>query len=259
MIEIRNVTQHYTTRPVLRDVSVTIEQGQLVAVMGANGMGKSTLLGVIAGTLAPFRGEIAIDGKVRRSTPEQELAIRKRVVYLPDHPWLPSEQTPKEFLLAVGRLYDIEEARLFDHVDRLVDLFHLEDVANSTIHSLSNGQRKKTAIASALVTEAPYLILDEPFTGGLDPSGIIALKHVLRGLADRADTTVVIASQLPEIVEALAHRVIVMTNGKVELDEELSKLTEIDGKQVSLSEALDHIIHSESLERIRRYTEGQSR
>ena|SRR6266496_2185225 len=86
----------------------------------------------------------------------------------------------------------------------------LTDKGDPPIRTCSNGQKKKIAICGTLITEAPVLVLDEPFTGGLDPSGILALRRVLKHLADRADVTVVMASQIPEMVEPLAHRIAIL-------------------------------------------------
>ncbi len=166
MIEVVGVTHHYGIRPVLRDVSIEVVPGELVALMGPNGMGKSTLLGVMAGTLSPQRGYVEIDGLRRKSSEADELAIRKKVVYMPDHPWLPASRTGREFLVAVGKLYEIEDFRLFDHVDRLLSLFDLTEKGDAPIASYSTGQQKKISLAAALVTEAPVMLLDEPFRGG---------------------------------------------------------------------------------------------
>src|SRR5690349_2901014 len=100
MIELRDITQHYGVRPVLKNVSLRIERGELVVILGPNGMGKTTLLGVMAGALAPQRGTVQIDGLTRRASAEEELSIRKRSVFLPDQPWLPAAKTGREFLLA---------------------------------------------------------------------------------------------------------------------------------------------------------------
>src|SRR6266853_2608732 len=188
MISVVYVTQHYGIRPVLRHINLTIPPGSLTAVIGPNGMGKSTLLAVIAGVLTPQHGYVEIEGHRRKSSVDAELAIRRQVVYLPDRPWLPKNRTGREFLLGVGRLYDIPVERLMDHVERLLQLFELDKLGDSPIRTYSAGQQKKISLCSALVTEASILLLDEPFSGGLDPSGILALKHVLRRLAQDEGT-----------------------------------------------------------------------
>ncbi|CAA6692293.1 MULTISPECIES: ABC transporter ATP-binding protein [unclassified Lentimonas] len=215
LIKIQSLSHHFGVKPVLQSVNFEIQQGEMIAIMGANGIGKSTLLKAIAGILQPLEGQVSIAGKIRRNSVEEELHIRKQVAYLPDHPWTPMNRTGREFLIGTGQIYNIPAQRLMDHVQRLLHLFNLEENGDSPIQNYSNGQKKKIAIASALVTEAPILILDEPFTGGLDPSAIHALKKVLKHLAEREDVTVIIASQIPEIVEALSHRVVILENGRV--------------------------------------------
>ncbi len=88
-IELVGVVQHYGVRPVLRGINVQIPPGTIVATVGPNGIGKTTLLGVMAGVLTPQRGNVDIDGLRRRRSVEEEQAVRRKVVYLPDHPWLP--------------------------------------------------------------------------------------------------------------------------------------------------------------------------
>jgi len=251
MIDVVDVTQHYGVRPVLRNVSLRIESGELVCLMGP-----SSLLKVVAGLLWPIKGHTEINGLRRRATPEDELAIRRQVVYLPDHPWLPSNMTGREFLVAVGNLYEIDVDRLMEHADRLLKLFDLTEQGNAPIRTYSNGQQKKIAICSVLVTEAPVMVLDEPFTGGLDPSGILALRRVLRQLADRSDVTVLMATQIPEIAEALAHRIAVISQGELMAyasPEDLQTSTQCKG---SLQEALGRLMHSDTLDNIEQYFQG---
>ena len=215
MIELHDITQHYGVRPVLRGITLRIERGEVVVILGPNGMGKTTLLGVMAGVLSPQKGEVFINGLKRRGSEEEELAIRRMTVYLPDQPWLPAQRTAREFLLAVGRLYDVEMERLMGHADQLLHLFDLSEQGDTPIRSLSAGQKKKVALCSALVSEAPVLLLDEPFSGGLDPSGIMTLKRIIQHHQRRKEATIVLTSPVPELVEDIATRIIVIHDGEV--------------------------------------------
>jgi ABC-type multidrug transport system ATPase subunit len=251
MIRAVDITQHYGVRPVLRDVNMEVQTGELVAILGPNGMGKSTLLSVLAGVLSPQRGIVEIDGLERRSSVDNELAIRRRTAFLPDRPWLPKNRTGREFLLGVGRLYEIDDDRLFDHVDRLLQLFELTREGEWPIRSYSSGQQKKIALCSALVTSAPNLLLDEPFAGGLDPSGIFALK--LRRLTESGQATVVMTTPVPELLEELATRIIVLRDGRIvafDTPAGLRRQTQCSGP---LAEVLERLVHSRTIENLRHY------
>jgi ABC-type multidrug transport system ATPase subunit len=257
MINVVNVWHHYGIKPILRDVSLKVEPGELVAVMGPNGMGKSTLLGLMAGALWPIKGYVEIDGHRRRNSVEEEIEIRKKVIYLPDNPYLPLNSTGREFLLAVGRLYEAEEEHLMDHAEQLLKLFDLNESADSPIRSYSTGQRKKIGICSALVTEAPILILDEPFSGGLDSSALLALSQVLKRLADRKDVTVVMAVPVPELVESLAHKIAIIAKGKILAYDTADGLRKTAGCTGGLPDVLEKLIHPEVFENIESYLQGR--
>lgn len=259
MIEVNQVTQHYGVRPVLRKVDLRIEAGELAAIVGPNGMGKSTLLAVIAGILSPQKGWVEIDGLRRRRSVDEELAIRKRVVYLPDHPWLPINRTGREFLLGVGALYDVDTERLLEHIDRLLAVFELTKEGDWPIRSYSNGQKKKIAICSALVTDAPILLLDEPFSGGLDPSGILALKAILQRLVDRSGATVVMTTPVPELLEEIAQRIVVLREGQVLAHDTAAGLRRLTGCFGTLAEVLARLIHPKTLDSIEQYFEEYPR
>jgi len=255
MIKLVNVWHHYGIRPVLRNVSLHVEPGQLVAVMGPNGMGKSTLLGLMAGILSPIKGHVEIDGRRRLHSVKDEIEIRKKVVYLPDNPYLPQSASGREFLLAMGRLYRIDEERLMDHVDRLLTLFDLTEKADADIRSYSTGQKKKIGICSALATEAPVMILDEPFSGGLDSSALMALSSVLKGLADRKDVTVVMAVPVPELVESLAHKIAIVAQGEIVAYDTADGLRQQAECTGDLSHVLEKLLHPNVLQNIQQYLE----
>ncbi len=255
MIRVENVWHHYGIRPILKNVSLQVEEGQLVALMGPNGMGKSTLLALIGGLLSPLKGHVEINGLKRRSSIDAEKAIRKKMVYLPDRPYLPPDVTGREYVLAIGRLYDVEEQRLMEQTDKLLSIFDLDKNADSTIQSYSTGQQKKIGICAALATEAPILILDEPFSGGLDSSALLALSKILKKLAQRKDVTVVMAVPVPELVEPLAHKIAVIADGQIlacDNADGLRKKTDCTG---NLLEVLEALIHPKSNKDIEDYLE----
>ena len=255
MIELTDVTQHYGVRPVLRRIDLQVRKGELVVVLGPNGMGKSTLLGVMGGALSPQHGTVSIQGMTRRGSVEDELAIRRMAVYLPDRPWLPGNRTGREFLLGVGRLYDIAEARLIAHVPRLLELFELDQKADAPIRGYSAGQQKKVALCSALVAETPVMILDEPFSGGLDPSGLLALKRVLRHLVDRRGVTVVLSSPVPELIEEIADRILILKDGEILAFDSLDGLQRLTGTRGNLGKVLEHLIFPDTTRNLSHYFE----
>ena len=229
-----------------------METGQLVVILGPNGMGKSTLLGCLAGVLWPQRGFVEFDGVKRRESVAGERAIRQRLAYMPDESWIPSDMTGREYLVAVGRLYGIDDFRVFEHADKLLALFHLTEKQDALVSNYSTGQRKKIAIASALITEAPYLLLDEPFSGGLDPAGILAVKRVLRSLADDQNVTVVMTTPVPEIIEELADRIAVLRDSTVIAYDSPEALKRQAG-ETKLDAALGRLMYPESVDGIADY------
>lgn len=253
MIELINVHQHYGVRPVLQDIHLTIQTGGFTAIVGPNGMGKTTLLSVIAGIHSPQRGDVRINGLLRRGSVEEELAIRRLVTFLPDRPWLPRNATGREFLFGVGKLYDIDETRVLQHMARLLTLFQLEREGDWPISSYSHGQRKKLAISATLITECPILLLDEPFGGGLDPAGILALKEVLKRLAKMPDRTIITTAPDPSLVEDLADRILVLREGRVAAFDTPAGLRTLTGDAGALTEVIGRLTFPEALDAVEHY------
>ncbi len=253
MIRVHNLTHHYGVRPVLRDISLEVETGELVVLLGPNGMGKSTLLGCLAGVLWPHAGYVEIDGVRRRQSAREEYDLRRRCFYLPDDAWLPLARTGREFLIAVGRLYGVDYLRLFEHADRLLTLFHLVEQGDSPIQNYSTGQRKKIALASALIAETPYLLLDEPFSGGLDPAGIVALKGVLLGLRGDRGRTIVMTTPVPELVEELSDRVGVIRGGRLAAYDTVAGLKRLATHDQSFETTLQELVDPDTRSHIEQY------
>jgi ABC-type multidrug transport system ATPase subunit len=152
-------------------------------------------------------------------------------------------------------LYGVDDLRLFDHADRLLRLFDLAEQGDQPIYSYSAGQLKKISLCSALITEAPYLLLDEPFSGGLDPSGIMALKRVLQRLAERDDITIVLTTPVPELVEELADRIAIVRNGQLAAYDSADGLRRQTGTDGPLADVLQRLLNPETLANIEHYLE----
>jgi ABC-type multidrug transport system ATPase subunit len=257
MIRVQNVTQHYSVKPVLKDISLEIPAGSRTAVIGPNGMGKTTFLSVLAGVLEPQRGEVIIDGIRRRSSVENELALRRKAVFLPDRCYLPKQRTGREFLLGVGRIYDVDELRLLDHSQRLLDLFELTELGDSPIRNYSAGQQKKISLASALITDAEILLLDEPFSGGLDPAGILAMRRLLERHSKDLGHTIVLTAPVPELVAEIADRLIVIRDGEIALEGAIDDLMRKSGATGTVEQMLNERIFPESERNVETYFAGE--
>jgi ABC-type multidrug transport system ATPase subunit len=257
MLRAINLTHYYSTKPVLRDINLTVPDGQCVALLGPNGIGKTTLLNIFGGVLSPTFGRVEVNGLRRRGTIDDELSIRRECVFLPDDCWLPPDRAGADWLLAVGRVYGVPDERLFARCQSLIDVFNLDEVSHYCLGSCSTGQKKKWAICSALLTDAKILLLDEPFSGGLDPAGILALQRILRHAVRSEGRTIVFTTPVPEIVEGTADRLLVIEKGTIPADEMVADLSAHSGNG-SVTGLLQKMFFETTLNRLESYFEGAS-
>jgi len=258
-IEVCDITFHYETWPVLKDLSLRVEAGESVVLMGPNGMGKTSLLGVVAGLLQPVQGFVNVNGRRRRESESSELAIRREMIFLPADPWMPQNNTVSEFVMGVGRAYGVSEERLCDHMPRLLRLFYLEECADDPILSISMGQKRKVALAGALVAERPILVIDEPFSGGLDPSGLAAIREILREFRCRRSTTILMATPVAELADEIVDRVVIMRKGRIVEAGSPEELKAKAGDAPTLSRAVERLMSPDTEARIGEYLEAEKR
>jgi ABC-type multidrug transport system ATPase subunit len=115
---------------------LTFQLGSWSWRWGRTELERATLLSIVAGLMGPARGTVEINGLRRRASEEVEIQIRKQLAFLPDQPWLAEFKTGREWLMAVGRLYDIDFEHLSDHISRLFELFHLTENGDSPIRTV---------------------------------------------------------------------------------------------------------------------------
>jgi ABC-type multidrug transport system ATPase subunit len=187
-LELRGVTKSYADRIALDDVSLAVERGELVALVGANGAGKSTLLQLAVGLLDATSGDVLVEGATAGS-----LDARRSLSYISDQPSLYDDLTVNEHIEYVSRLHG-GEARP-EAADELLGMLNLTARANDLPARFSRGLRQKTAIVLALIRPFSVLLVDEPFVG-LDPAGQDSLADLLTAAADAGCAVLVATHQL---------------------------------------------------------------
>jgi len=209
VIEIEDLTKYYGDRRALGPVTATIEDGEVVGLLGLNGAGKTTTLRVLACDLLPSGGTVRIDGIDVVERPQE---VRARVGYLPDTPPLYTEMTVREYLSFAAELRDVPRAKVRGRVDEAVRVTGLDRVESELISTLSHGFKQRVGIAQAIVHEPKLLVLDEPITG-LDPRQIVEMRSLIRSLAGK-HTILLSSHNLPEISET-CDRILVITDGVI--------------------------------------------
>ncbi len=256
-IEVQDLWQAHSVQWVLRDVSFSVRPGELTVLTGVNGVGKTTLLETIAGVRSAARGSVSVNGFGRRSTVESELAARRSSVYLPSDVFLPGSMTVIEYLHAASSLYCDDFAAGIDRIELLLDLFTLSDSSRQLTKSLSDGQKKKLGLISALLADRDVLLLDEPFSGGLDPAGILAVKRVLRNRSDRGQT-ILMTTPVTEYVAEVADRLLVLRDGELIHNLTREEIHSSAGTESSVVESLEEIVFPDIHRRVDEYLESTS-
>jgi ABC-2 type transport system ATP-binding protein len=211
-LDARGVGRSFGALEALRDFSVTIAPGQCVALIGANGSGKSTAVRTLAGLLEPSAGEVRVEGIDPHREPEAERA-RGRLALVPDNPLLYDDITVREHLELVGVAHGLGGGELAPRIDALLDRLALVHRADFRPPELSRGMRQKTQLACALVRPAALLLLDEPVVG-LDPPSQALLHELLRE-RKAAGCAILLTTHQLGFAEGLADRGMLLSEGEV--------------------------------------------
>ncbi len=207
MIRTQSVSKYYGRSCALRDLSLRIEDREVVGFLGLNGAGKTTTLRILAGLLAPSQGTVEIDGADLLGPDGPK--VRQRIGFLPDRPPVYDEMPVRGYVAFAARLRGLQKD-VDERVDEVLQQVELTEVAQQTIGSLSHGFRQRVGIAQAIVHRPALVILDEP-TSGLDPVQIAHMRGLVRKLGE-AHTVLVSSHNLPEI-EQTCDRLLVIRDG----------------------------------------------
>jgi branched-chain amino acid transport system ATP-binding protein len=199
MLEVKNITVRYSGLPVLRNLSIKVERGQTVGVVGANGAGKTTLLKAIMGAAKTVAGEIVFDGE-RLDRLRTEQIVRRGVIYVPEGRRLFGPLSVEENLL-LGAFTVEQEAAKQRNLDYVFELFpRLAERRKQAVGSMSGGEQQMAAIARGLMSNPKLLMLDEPSLG-LAPLMVSEVFETVRRLQAEGETTVLLVEQ--NVLEAL--------------------------------------------------------
>jgi ABC-2 type transport system ATP-binding protein len=209
IVDVKKLRKEYGPLVAVKDVSFTIERGQVVGLIGPNGAGKTTLLKMLATLLEPTDGAIQILGF---DAEKEYLNIREHLGYLPDFFGLYDDLTITECLAFFARTYNIPPERIRDKVDAVLQYIDLTDKRHDFIQHLSRGMIQRLGIGVLLVHEPDLFLLDEP-ASGLDPKARIDLRKVLTRLSQEGKTVMISSHILTELSDFCTH-VIMMDHGK---------------------------------------------
>jgi ABC-2 type transport system ATP-binding protein len=207
MLEIRNLKKSFNGRAALKDVSFTVERGQIYGLLGHNGAGKSTTLGIILGMVAAGSGEVLIDGVSVQQ--QRSKALRKvgAIFEAPSFYDYLSGWNNLKILVGYSGKFDEKLAR------EVVDKVGLTERIDSKVRTYSHGMRQRLALAQALLPEPEILLLDEP-TDGLDPEGIKWFRDFILDLREQRGMTVLFNSHLLAEVEQMCDRIAILQGGQ---------------------------------------------
>jgi ABC-2 type transport system ATP-binding protein len=208
VIEINELTKYYGERRAVGPLSVSIESGEVVGLLGLNGAGKTTTLRMLSSDLLPTSGTMTIDGIDLVDQPER---VRPKIGYLPDRPPLYDEMSVREFLHFAGQLRGMKKG-LKKRIDEVIEITDLDEYADEPISTLSHGYRQRVGIAQAIVHRPSLLLLDEPISG-LDPVQIVEMRNLVRSL--RGDHTIVLSSHILSEISETCDRLLVIRDGEI--------------------------------------------
>ena len=210
MIEFQDVSKTYGATQALKNLNLSIQEGQIVGLIGHNGAGKSTTIKSLVSVINPTAGKILVDGLDLASN---RLRIKQKIGNVADSPDLFLRLTAQEFWDLVAASYGLNKQ---DYENRLVDLLGLFDFADhryEVIETFSHGMRQKVFVIGALLSDPDIWVLDEPMTG-LDPQAAFDLKQLMRVHADKGKT-VLFSTHVLEVAEQLCDRLAILKKGEL--------------------------------------------
>jgi len=212
-LEAHRIRKRFGTRVVVKDVSLSIRQGEVVGLLGPNGAGKTTCFYMIAGLIKADQGSIHLGKQVITQAP-MDARARLGLGYLPQEPSIFRKLSVRDNILAIlETVTDLEPHERLSKTDALINEFKLDHVASALGIALSGGERRRAEIARALACEPRFLLLDEPFAG-VDPISVGDIKAMIRQLAARGIGVLITDHNVRETLD-ICQRAYIVNDGSL--------------------------------------------
>lgn len=212
------LSRNYGPVCAVSDTSFSVEQGEIVGLLGHNGAGKTTIMRMLSGSLEPDQGRVRVAGI---DLAERPGLVQASIGYLPENLPLYPEMSVLDYLEYIAQIKQIPVPQRYRELARVLRATDIVDKAETIIATLSRGYRQRVGVAQALLGKPSLLILDEP-TNGLDPTQTGHMRSLIRELAQSA--TVLLSTHIMQEVDAICHRVLILSAGRLVVDERLTEL-----------------------------------
>ena len=210
-IEINNLNKQYNNVQAVKNINFKINKGSIVGLLGPNGCGKTTTIGMMLGLIKPTSGTVFINGQNIESE-NNRTNILEKMNFISPYVELPKKLTVEENLKVYGRMYGVNN--LQDKISHLMKDLNLFEFKKRKTGELSSGQKNRVSLAKALINDPEILLLDEP-TASLDPDVGDYIRTYIENSASKKGTTILLASHNMNEVERLCNEVMMMKNGKI--------------------------------------------
>jgi lipopolysaccharide export system ATP-binding protein len=208
ILEARNLAKAYGKRPIVKDVSMSVKQGEIVGLLGPNGAGKTTCFYMIIGLVNQDKGTITIDNSDITALPMHGRA-RRGLGYLPQEPSVFRKLSVEDNILAILETQkELNREQRQQRLEELMHEFHISHLAKSLGMSLSGGERRRVEIARALAANPQFILLDEPFAG-VDPISVTDIKNIIRHLRDSGIGVLITDHNVRETLDICEHAYII--------------------------------------------------
>ncbi len=211
-LEIRNLRKSFRRRPIIRDVSLDLKRGEVVALLGPNGSGKTTCFYAIAGLVMPDGGQVQVDGRDITNYPMYRRA-RLGIGYLPQERSIFQGLNVEDNILAILEIVETDRSKRRERLEELLDEFSIAHLRRTPSIALSGGERRRCEIARSLAADPKYLLLDEPFPG-IDPIAVGDIRELVIELKDRGIGVLITDHNVRETLQ-IVDRAYILHDGTV--------------------------------------------